>query len=225
MTSPEDDDPEEALRRALSEAVSGVEPGADGLDKVRARIGNRPPRPWPLSALFGVIDRVRNWTWHGHWAWQDSLPRPSASWRPRSRRRNFPGWGTRGLRLVTVLAGIAIVAGISLGVSPFRNAILQASTTLHGGNAPPRPTAGTEGNGTRTADGGSAADTPTAAAVARQVAGRSAREVPQALPRNRLPRHRARHHRQLRVPRSFRSRQARSRVRRTCRCRADHSGA
>src|ERR1700722_2901400 len=123
MTSPEDDDPEEALRRALSEAVSRVEPGADGLDKIRARIGNRPPRPWPLSVLFGLIDRVRNWTWHGHWAWQDSLPRPRAFWRPRSRRSNFPGRGTAGLRLVTVLAGIAAIAGISLGVSPFRNAI------------------------------------------------------------------------------------------------------
>jgi len=114
MTSPEDEDPEESLRRALSEAVSGVEPGADGLDKIRARIGNRPPRPWPLSVLFGLIDRVRNWTWHGHWAWQDSLPRPRAFWRPRSRRSNFPGWGTGGLRLVTVLAGIAVIAGISL---------------------------------------------------------------------------------------------------------------
>ena len=151
MTSPEDEDPEESLRRALSEAVSGVEPGADGLDKIRARIGNRPPRPWPLSVLFGLIDRVRNWTWHGHWAWQESLPRPRAFWRPRSRRSNFPGWGTGGLRLVTVLAGIAVIAGISLGVSPFRNATLQASTDAATAAARPRRgTAATAGNATRT---------------------------------------------------------------------------
>ena len=49
MTSPEDDGLEEALRRALSDAASEIEPGADGLDKIRARIGDRRPRPWLLS--------------------------------------------------------------------------------------------------------------------------------------------------------------------------------
>ena len=66
MTSPGDDRLEGALRRALSDAGSAVEPGADGLDKIRARIGDRPPRPWLLSLLSGLVDRVRHWTWRGH---------------------------------------------------------------------------------------------------------------------------------------------------------------
>ena len=70
MTSPEDDDLEQALRRALSAAADEIEPGPDGLEKIRARIGDRRPRPWLLSVVFGVLGRVRHWTWRGHWAWQ-----------------------------------------------------------------------------------------------------------------------------------------------------------
>jgi hypothetical protein len=164
MTSPEDDDLEETLRRALSAAASEVEPGADGLDKIRARIGGRPPRPWLFSVLGGVVDRVRHWTWRGHWAWQGSLPRPGALRGRRSRRSNFPRWDIRWLRLVTVVAGAAVIASITLGVQPFRHAILQASTALEDGNEPPQhstgtgSSAGTEGNGARAGGGG----TPTA---------------------------------------------------------------
>jgi hypothetical protein len=157
MTSPEGDDGlEESLRRALSAAADEVEPGAGGLDKIRARIGGRPPRPWLLSVLSGVVDRVRNWTWHGHWAWKDSLPRPAPLWGGlrrwasfRRRRASFPRPGTGWLRLTAALAGVAVIAGITLSVQPVRHAILQASTALNGGSGPPRSDAGTEGNGTR----------------------------------------------------------------------------
>ncbi len=190
MTSPEDDDLEEALRRALSAAADEVEPGTDGLDKIRARIGDRPPRPWLLSVLFGVVDRVRHWTWRGHWAWQDSLPRLGALRERRSRRSNFPRWDIRWLRLVTALAGVAVLAGIALGVQPVRHAILQASTSLNGGGGPPRGGAGTEGNGTQ-ASGGSGA--PTASGAVAGGAGRPARAAP---PRRRrkspIRRHRTR---------------------------------
>src|SRR6202035_593569 len=130
MTSPGDDGLEEALRRALSDAASEVKPGADGLDKIRARSGDRPPRPWLLSILSGLVDRLRHWTWRGHWAWPDSLPRLSALWERRSRRGNFPGQGAGWVRFVTVLAGVAALAAIALGVQPFRHAILQAGSSL-----------------------------------------------------------------------------------------------
>ena len=171
MTSPEDDDLEQSLRRALSAAAGEVEPGDDGLDKIRTRIGDRPPRPWLLSVFFGVLDRARNWTWRGHWAWQDSLPGLSALRERRSRRSNFPRWDIRWLRLVTVVGGVSVIACIALGVQPFRQAILQASTSLNGGGATPRGSAGTEGNGTQgTLTAGSAAPS----------GGRQARAAPPA---------------------------------------------
>ena len=100
MTSPEDDNLEERLRRALSEAAGEVEPGSDGLDKIRARIGGRRPRPRLFSVLFGVVGWARNWTWRGHWAWQDSLPGLGALREWRSRRSNFPRWDIRWLLLL-----------------------------------------------------------------------------------------------------------------------------
>ena len=65
---------EDALRRALSDAVSGIEPGSDGLDNIRARIGGRPPRPWLLAVLAGAAERVKSVTWRGHWAWPGLPP-------------------------------------------------------------------------------------------------------------------------------------------------------
>ncbi|HEY1820851.1 MAG TPA: hypothetical protein VGG83_13060 [Trebonia sp.] len=147
MTSPEDDGLEEALRRALSAAADGVEPDIDGLDKIRQRIDNRPPRPWLLSVLFGVVDRVQNWTWRGHWAWTARLPKLPVLRGPRSRRDNFPRWGFGSLRFAVVLSGIAVIALVTLGVQPFRHAILQAGTALNAGSGPQQVTAGTEGNG------------------------------------------------------------------------------
>ena len=79
----------------------------------------------------------------------------------RSRRGNFPGWGIGWLRLVTVLAGVAVIASIALGVQPFRHAILQASASLNGGGGSPRGSAGTEGNGTQASSA-----SPTTATVA-----------------------------------------------------------
>jgi hypothetical protein len=157
MTSPEDDGLEEALRRALSRAAGEVELLGDGLDKIRARIGDRPPRPWLFSVLVGLAERVWHRSWRGHWAWQLRLPRRGAHRRHGSRRSSFPAWGVGWLRLVTVLAGVAVLAGIALGVQPLRHAILQASSSLSGGS--PRSSAGTEGNGTRT-DGGASTPSP-----------------------------------------------------------------
>lgn len=153
MTSPEDDDLEEALRRALSEAASEVKPRTDGLDKIRTRIAERPPRPWLLSVLFGAADRVRNWTWRGHWARPRWLTRLAEVRWPRLRQGSFPRWGGWSFRLAAVFAAVAVIASVTLGVRPFRNAILQASTG-GGGSGSQRVTAGTEGNATRTADGG-----------------------------------------------------------------------
>ena len=164
MTSPEDDGLEDALRRALSEAARQVEPSPDGLDKIRTQIGDRSPRPWLLSVLAGLVDRVRYWTWHGHWTWQESLPRLGALREWRSRRGNFPEWDVRWLRLMTVFAGATVIVGIVLGVQPVRHAILEASTTLNGQGGPAHGSAGPEGSGTQ-ADGGSGTMTGAATPV------------------------------------------------------------
>lgn len=177
---PEESSPEEALRRALSDAVSGVEPSADGLDRIRARIGRRRPRPWLVAVLAGAAERVRHWTWRGHWAWPESLswsgqPAARRKRRPRHRKgrpgaeaarltRRFPGLGPLArlgpgrLWPAAALAGVVLLAGVALSVQPFRQAIGQ-------GNAIPAPDggarpggagtggAGTEGKGTPADDG------------------------------------------------------------------------
>jgi hypothetical protein len=189
MTTP-DNGMEEVLRRALTEAVSQVEPGSDALERIRARIGQRPPRPWLVSFAADVLSRARHWTWRGHWAWQLSLawpatiPAPSALPWPHLRRLSQPGAAqpvasrpdvarpgaaprsgparprrflrlddVNWLRPVAVLAGIALIASVSFGVQPFRQAIIQASSTVLSGGQPSNGGAGTEGNGTPTGDG------------------------------------------------------------------------
>ena len=174
-SSPEDG-LEDALRRALSDAVGGIEPGRDGLDSIRARIGQRPPRPWLLAVLSGAVERVRFWTWRGHWAWPwRPLARAHLPWRARrprhrkgapadkpSRRGDtFPLLGTLGGRfgwlwLTAGLVGIVVIASVSFGVQPVRQVFIQAgSTVLHGGDPdPPRSGAGTDGAGAQaTTDG------------------------------------------------------------------------
>ena len=88
---------EEALRRALTEAVSEVETGADALERIRARIGQRPPRPWLVSVIADALRRVRHWTWRGHWAWQPSL--------------GLAGDGPRALGPPVAAAAVAAAAG------------------------------------------------------------------------------------------------------------------
>ena len=100
MTPVPEDDLEQALRRALSAAVSRVEPGADGLERIRARTKKRPPQPWLLAMAGGVLSRARYWVWRGHWVWPDSLPRlraltwPSFLPWPRLRRLPLSAGGT-----------------------------------------------------------------------------------------------------------------------------------
>jgi hypothetical protein len=153
MTEP-DDGLKEALRQALSAAVDEVSPGTDGLSKIRARIGDSPPRRWLLSVLAGAAERARNWTWRGHWAWPSPLRWPAAFPAPRGRLASSPGLtraGARstGLRLGTALAGIAAIAAVSLGVQPFRQAIIEASSTVFdGGSGTSDGGSGAEGNGT-----------------------------------------------------------------------------
>lgn len=170
-SSPEDG-LEEALRRALSAAVGGVEPGASGLERIRARTGTRPPRSWLFAVLAGLAERARSWTWRGHWAWPESLPwRATPPWRrrrarnrkgapgaetgdttrPLPRQRPLPRRGAWWLRPGAALAGIAVILCLGLIVRPFRHAIIQASSTvLKGGTSQQRGAAGTDGNGTRT---------------------------------------------------------------------------
>jgi hypothetical protein len=199
MTPVPEDDLERALRRALSAAASRVEPGADGLERIRARTKKRPPQPWLLAVAGGAFSRARYWVWRGHWAWPDHLPRPSAlpwlsslPW-PRLRRLPLPAGtlaarsqstgprlgerlrrifsgpdGANWLRPVGVLAGVAFIAAIALGVPSLRSTIVQVSSTvLTGGQS--SGSSGTDGNGnpigtgTPTIGGKSSAATGTAA--------------------------------------------------------------
>ena len=73
---------------------------------------------------------------------------------------------------MTVLAGAAVIASIGFGVQPFRQAILQASTSLTGngnGNTDVvRGSAATEGTGTPSASVIGCADGPSASHAKRR---------------------------------------------------------
>src|SRR5580700_2013148 len=82
MTTP-DGGMEDALRRELTEALGRIEPGTEGLERIRARIGGRPPRPWLLSFAADTLGAARHWVWRWSWhwnpAWTAALPAPAAS--------------------------------------------------------------------------------------------------------------------------------------------------
>ncbi|HTU73508.1 MAG TPA: hypothetical protein VMG38_08310 [Trebonia sp.] len=80
MTAPEDG-LEEELRRALDAAASQVEPHDSGLERILARTGRMPPRSWLAGTAAEAFQRVRYWTWRGHWAWQDPAYWRSGEWR------------------------------------------------------------------------------------------------------------------------------------------------
>ena len=67
MTAPEDD-LAEALRQALSAAAEQVEPGTEGLDRIRAQTSSRTPHPLLVSVVMDAVHWARNWAWRGHWA-------------------------------------------------------------------------------------------------------------------------------------------------------------
>lgn len=162
MTNP-DDYLAAALRQAMFDTAGRYQPKPDGLDQIRARINGRQPRPRLLSVLAGAVERIRYWTWRGHWIWPDGLPRlagPAAA-RPASRsapahaRRGSPRAGITGLRVAAALGAFAVAVAVSMVVQPFRHAIIEASSTmLNGGSGPQANGAGTDGNGTQAASPG-----------------------------------------------------------------------
>jgi hypothetical protein len=163
-----DDSLEWALRRTMAETASGLRPTADGLNRIRARIDGRPPRPYAVSVLAQAAERLRYWTWRGHWAWPEVLPRltrpaapAAAGWQGSSHARGGggPEWGFTGLRLMAAFGAVAVVLGVSFGVQPFRHAIIQASSTmLNSVNGSQSNGAGTDGNGSKAGgNGGTAA--------------------------------------------------------------------
>lgn len=145
MTVP-DGDLGDVLRRQLSAAVDAVEPGANGLERIRARTRKRPPQPWLVSVLSGAVSRARSWVWRGHWAW--SPPRLRSLSLPRAKGAA----GTTWLRPVAVLAGVAFIATVALTVPPLRQAIVQVSNNLTGSQQ--SGGAGTDGNGSPAGNGG-----------------------------------------------------------------------
>lgn len=168
MTAPEDGR-ERTLRRALAAAVSQVEPGADALKRIRARTSGRQPQPWLVSVAAGAFGHARHWVWRGHWAWSEILPWPGSL--PRPRLRLLPAAGTKSvpprhaaparkparptglawLRPAAVLAGVAFIASIALAVPPFRQAIVQVSSTMLTGQ--PSGQAGGSGGGSPAGSG------------------------------------------------------------------------
>jgi len=65
--------PEAALRRALHAAAEQVEPGDDGLEKIRARVSHRRPMPLPVAWVDIALTRLALRVPDGFWTIWDRM--------------------------------------------------------------------------------------------------------------------------------------------------------
>lgn len=163
MTAPEDY-LAQALRQALLAAAEQVEPGTEGLARIRAKTSGRTPQPWLVSVVNDAISRVRCWTWQGHWAWQDPHHGGWAAWlenlrlaawrRAATAPRTIRLEGLTWTRLAGGLAAAASIATIAVAVPPVRAALVQVSATvMTGGDESLQPGAGASGGAAGTGAG------------------------------------------------------------------------
>jgi hypothetical protein len=148
-------DYEGLLRRALRSAVDSVEPSADGLDRIRARLTR--PRPLAVAwatAVCSAVARRASGGLHSASVWLQSA-------------RLWPVAAPDGQRLAWVrtaaaVAAVTVIMAMSVStLTPLgRQMLSQAGTLLHsiGGGTPPGPgVPGTAGQGNGLPDGTGAA--------------------------------------------------------------------
>lgn len=122
---------DDALRRALHTVADGIEPGADGLERIRSRL----TAPRPLSAAWlqaGYGDLARpaasrlKWLLDGliAWLWP---PRASSPARPPSPRAGKLGQRYRWLRPVAVAAAVVIAVTGGYGLTQLRSTMSNPS--------------------------------------------------------------------------------------------------
>jgi hypothetical protein len=111
---------EAALRRALHAAAEQVDPGGDGLDRIRERVRHRRPMPLPIAWVDIALTRLSLRVPDGFWAaWdrvahearsvaQHFLPAPARDHAARS-GRTWLGWARP---LAAMSTGIFIVAAV-----------------------------------------------------------------------------------------------------------------
>lgn len=111
---------EAALRRALHAAAEQVDPGGDGLDRIRERVRHRRPMPLPIAWVDIALTRLSLRVPDGFWAaWdrvahearsvaQHLLPAPARDHAARS-GRTWLGWARP---LAAMSTGIFIVAAV-----------------------------------------------------------------------------------------------------------------
>ena len=129
---------EQALRHALRVAADSVEPGADGLDRIRGKIAVRPRvvhTGWQttyLAGLLGVLSTVWRFAdpaviWLRYWTGA-----VAERFRPDLGRVGWLGW----LRPAAAIAtGLFVVAGASWAIAALPQAISQSGNSRNIGGA------------------------------------------------------------------------------------------
>ena len=194
MSSPDEHDFDEFLRRVLQEQANAFEPAGDGLERIRARLTRPRPAPvaWVMALFSGAWRRVQGRVLSAS-AWLRTLA-GSTSERFRPPRGGPPqrwhgarlrGWhGARPQRwrspaVLAACAAIAVVAGV-LALTPLPQQTVSGTAglirSLGGGHA-----GGGAGQGGGQAAGGSGGQ-PVSGAASSSPPGKQARRHPSASP-------------------------------------------
>lgn len=154
---------ERALKHALRLAVDSVEPGADGLDRIRARIAARPSlvrTGWQttyLAGLLGVLSTVWRFAepaavWLRYWSGA-----AAERFRPDLRRAGWLGW----LRPAAALAtGLLVVTGASWAIAALPQVISNADNSQNVGGSGSSSSTPASGHHRSQAGGGTGSSAP-----------------------------------------------------------------
>src|ERR1700729_1217446 len=151
---------EAALRRALHAAAEQVDPGGDGLDRIRDRVRHRRPMPMPIAWVDIALTRLSLRVPDGFWvAWdrmahevrsvaQHFLPAPARG-RPARSERPWLGWARPVAAMSTAIFIVAAVIYMAVEVPQVISPVAGSSSTLRT-SGPHQPKGGNTGPGGQT---------------------------------------------------------------------------
>src|SRR5580700_517483 len=181
MSSPDDHDFDEFLRRVLQEQANAVEPADDGLERIRARLTRPRPAPvaWVMAVFSGTGRRVPGAARSAS-AWLQTLPGAAQArlrWPRGGRLQSWRRWRSPA---VLAAAGAVTVAASVLALTPLPGQAVSGTAALF------RSLGGDHGNGGAGQGGGQAeggsGPQPAPGAASGSPTGKQAHRHPSASP-------------------------------------------